>query len=438
MFACNTWQFNENSMWRHYLILFPLVFVNTAQLAAQVKVVTLEAFREFDGYQRDEAVGSSGHMARDSWFTGRWYCAVITAGVIGQSKHIPFAAPVRPRIKERVVAISAVDSESDARLCVSIVPEFQPMWIDEFDFRIQSKDSVCFIAWKSATPDANDNCILVSVSLSDRTVSAKQLSVDAARRRLQNMAVNVPSSRRLPLLGGAFSEKGLGPALAASTIGNGSGLLDQSDLSHEPDSDATRYLAPGSQVGRLTYFDIIAPGRFAISECDQSANGRQYWLLSEASLEPDFNVDQLQLGDICFPRLLLPPLDNFIFAVEIARSSGTVFAITNGRLHKLWQAPDDYWIHRLEVSENEQYAAVQLVRNPGKTDGEDLNVSIDAATGNATILSWSRDMKGSPQLIGVTNQGMLVHECRDTIYIERRDSKVPQQVVRLIRVPEDP
>jgi hypothetical protein len=199
------------------LILYLMMVVNVAQLPAREEIAILEPMREFEGYPRDRMVGSKGHATKGSWFTGRWYCAAIGAGVIGEPVNIPFATG-RPIKDERIVAIVAVDSESEAKLCLSIRPEFQPRWDTEFRFRILSKEVFCLT---TRNGDDSKDCSFLTVSLSDKTVVVEQMPLASATRRLRTLAFDPHSTQQRLADGGVLPEDDT--EHASWTLGDGWG-----------------------------------------------------------------------------------------------------------------------------------------------------------------------------------------------------------------------
>src|SRR5258708_2622292 len=112
-------------------------------------------------------------------------------------------------------------------------------------------------------------------------------------------------------------------------------------------------------------------------------------------------------------------------------SSSTVFAISDGRLRRLWDVPDGYRIFRLELSEDESHAAVQL---HGDARRQKTIASIELGSGRVSAQADSTGQRANVFLTGVTNQGDLVLEDNNgSALFVSRVSQDPREGARFIR-----
>lgn len=417
-----------HSMLRFALVICLVILTGVPELSAQAKIGSLEPLEQFDDYPRNEGVGAKGHVARGECFTGRWYLAAVTAGVLGEPKHVPLLTHSRlPVTEQRVVAIAAVDLESESRLCLKIKPECQPAWETEFDFRILAKDVVCFLARKPAKGTEGDECYLVTVSLSTETIAVEQLSRTSAECLLQSRWCDGQSVPQPEAPGDRHFEQRVGSP--NSPLGGGSLANDEIDLrgARKP----CRLASPGSRRGRLIQCDLIGPGQFCISEHDGVADRRQYWRLSEAPFEASLPKNHSKVARLYFPHILVAPVSNFILAAAAEGSTPALFTISDGQLRKLWNAPVGYEISSLELSENESHAAVEL-HGDVHLESRTMTSGIELSTGRAMVYSNLKGEWDDLFIVGVTNRGELVQKGAGAVFI-RRGSGDPLKIAQLIR-----
>jgi hypothetical protein len=413
-------------MLRMLLVTFFMMATNVTEISAEAIIGTLEPLEQFDGYPGNEKLGARGHVARGACFTGRWYCAAVVAGVLGESNHVPLLTPPgRPTTDERVVAIAAIDSESQTHFCLKIRREFQPMWNTEFAFRVLTKDDFCLMTHRATKEGDDDERYVVTVSLSHKTIAVEKLSKASAKNRLHGLTVDEPLGPQPVADSDLLPKEPTGER--PSPLGGGYLACDEVDVAHA--YKPSFLIGPGSRPGRLIQCHVIGPGQFAISERDAARERREYWLLSEAAFEPRLEDAPSKVARLYFPHVLVAPVSTFVLAAEVDDHPPTLCAITGGRLRRLWDAPVGYKIARLELSEDESNAAVELW---GDAKSPAMHISIELPTGRVRTASDPHGQWDNLFVVGVTNRGDLLQDDGSSVFI-RRGQGNPHLIARLIR-----
>ena len=242
----------------HRLTVMCAVFQLSIGLAiAQEPLTTLIPWRQFEGYPRRQQIGDQGHRILDSWFTGRWYCAVIGAGSKGKPANVPFAAPGLPITDESAIAIVAIDTKSDQARCTLLRPAVLK------HLRIQSKDCFSIVAEDAKVERLRRECHDIDFSLPEMVAVHRKIPCDfeprdGIVRARQDRPIAANGTEKMNWL---------------TSEGNGFATIDVTEA-----NPRTHLLSHGSVQDRIIVSQAIGKSLFSVSE---HARGGPAQLLSE-------------------------------------------------------------------------------------------------------------------------------------------------------------
>ena len=379
----------------HRLTVMCAVFQLSIGLAiAQEPLTTLIPWRQFEGYPRSQQIGDQGHRILDSWFTGRWYCAVIGAGSKGKPANVPFAAPGLPITDESAIAIVAIDTKSDQARCTLLRPAVLK------HLRIQSKDCFSIVAEDAKVERLRRECHDIDFSLPEMVAVHRKIPCDfeprdGIVRARQDRPIAANGTEKMNWL---------------TSEGNGFATIDVTEA-----NPRTHLLSHGSVQDRIIVSQAIGKSLFSVSEQDASVTGRTYWLVSEAMFPPRHGESKARVAKVHVPRTLIGPVMRMALVVEYASESLSLFEVTNGQVKRCYDFPDGYTLARFEVSEEEKFAAIEM--QSSRSGVSDLTVSVDLATGK--VIPFADHTEQEPLLftVGITNQGSLIQEGNCGVFV---------------------
>lgn len=386
---------------------------------AHDEIVTFNGVTRFEDYPQPQRAGDEGHRIVASCFTGEWYCALIGAGVIGNTSP-PFSR--LPITKERMVAIVAVEMETGTAKCLTIKA---PLQTSQLDLRVRSKERIWIVLKGNGSDQNADEYVVADVNLSKETVVARQMPLPVLEEQI---AIALPdeliaTSRRV-------GKTGLGteaPQPPQILINGASRFIDL-DVRSNP-TDTTRIVWTGSRRDRVIECQILGSGRLSVSE--RETDGRVLWLLSEGTFGPVSSNGESSISHIYLPGVQVAPLSRVVLIAErmdgMSSTQSVLFEIVGGRAKAVKSfAPGSKLVH-LSVSESECFAGIEL-----DTGGKDhVLIGIDLETDLPVEFADHTEDEGYLAMIGITNSGSLVQEGGATVYLTR-PSKKPQLVYRLL------